>query len=170
MTPAATFAEGKFANGAVTGAFAYAFGSLAQRELSYETLEGPTQGPDGQANWRIKWRLDAPSEEGGWVVQEMTVDIVAAGGERHEHYWEAWPVPAGADRAYGSDTWGIDGRRYSSGAATWTGTARFHEGLTLPNSFSRGAVTAAGSAWATRTNPNLPTSPQPVSRVFVYPW
>lgn len=164
---------GRFEDGALTGAFSYLLSNFPRQLLSYSSVSGPSHGPGSEAEWRIMWELSQPSAEGGWIVQEMTVDVAADGESQSVHYWEAWKVGAGDNFSVPrSDTWASSASPYSSGSVTWTGSARFYEGLQLPDSFAPFAVKEAGFLRATTINPNLPLNraTPPVNRAWRHEW
>lgn len=62
--------------------------------------------------WYVKFKVDNPSPNGGWIVQEINLEWcvwpcdeipeepngdTANGGCKTAHYWEAWNVPPNAD-------------------------------------------------------------------------
>jgi hypothetical protein len=155
-----------------------ALGGKARR-LRYQQLGQPERGPNGDATTEIQWKLNQPSESGGWIVQNVTADIETideAGNlvsQENWDYWEAWRVDPGSTvttfAATGDpvdDTFHIPAAAAGT-SGTWTisGTARFYEGLSLPDTFDVGNVPQAGILFSTSTDPHLPlanASPQVV--------
>ncbi len=112
---------GKFANGAVTGAFAYLAagggsggggnGSAGGQSVDDDPNISPhafdnsesldyrvisqSSGSNGGYSSYIDWMLSVGAPSGGWIVQEITVTGMGSlAGSLH--YWEAWPVDFGA--------------------------------------------------------------------------
>jgi RHS repeat-associated protein len=97
---------GKFANGAVTGAFAYLFSPRAgngggDQEYAQAGQTLSAVGDRGTTDWYTHWVLGEPSPAGGVIVQEVTLSvkyflfgIVPSGGSQVQ-YWEAWNVAPG---------------------------------------------------------------------------
>jgi len=178
---------GKFANGAVTAAMSYAFAGHAQskqqaRTLSYENALGPEYWPDGSYDWRIKWKLSEPSQEGGWIVQEINFKLEALGADgiplmQQAHYWEAWRVDRGqitsTSPLWWDDKFGANVRGVATSIhVVTTASARFYENLLLPPTFRPNSVLSAGALPATTINPNLPLqgATQPLLRTFERKW
>jgi RHS repeat-associated protein len=188
---ATKLAGGKFANGAMSGAFARAFasilrnqpqGSASQRELTFETVSGPDYFQDGGWNWRIKWGLSMPSNDGGWIVQEVRYNLDAMGVDgaalsESAHYWEAWRVEPGDTTTSGPLWWDdqfsadVQGKAVSINFST-VASARFYEGLQLPKLFRAHSVASAGALRATTVDPHLPvtSATAPVVRTFEHRW
>jgi hypothetical protein len=152
---------------------------VGTQSLSYTTVAGPTLGPSGAANWSIRWGLAQPSPAGGIIVQEVMITAMSPDPSRNvdAHYWEAWRVAPGSQvttRAAGGflsdDTWAYRPQLGSSNfnSITWTASAIFYEGQTLPPSFRLGGVLYALGLPSTYQNPNLPTAnaTPPVNRTF----
>jgi RHS repeat-associated protein len=167
---------GKFQNGAITGAFGYLYNQAAYeiaeptQKLSYQTLKG---GED-QNPWVVAWQLSEPSTAGGFVVQEVRVDLMVYGPDGRGnamsyHYWEAWRVAPGmASSRPAYDTFQIPANTV---ARAYT-IAKFYEGLQLPSSFTRlNSQTLAGMLKATPNNPNFSQSNAtgPITRNWSFP-
>ncbi len=123
--------------------------------LKYKTVTGgQKQGP-----WEINWSLKHNSKKGGFIVQHIVADFGDAG---HFDYYEAWPVAPGT---HTPSIQGVDGNgnlysdMFSGPAGSHIhGSARFYEGLNLPDSFTvHPPGFPAGILRSTTTNPNLPT-------------
>jgi hypothetical protein len=124
-------------------------------KLKYKIVSGG----QGQNPWEIKWSLTHNTKKGGYIVQHIVADFGDAG---HFDYYEAWPV---APKSHTPSIEGVDanGNAYSdmfSGpdGSHIHGSARFYEGLNLPDSFTvHPPGFPAGILRSTTTNPNLPT-------------
>lgn len=169
---------GKFENGAITGAFGYLFNEAArdfQQSLSFRTVEG---GP-GDISWRVKWQLAGPSEDGGWIVQQVDMTTTIDGTiTPTQTKWEAWSVLPGHESADQTNNEGYDDdflfKNVASSAqisTTVNGSARFYEGLTLPDSFHRGSYgTLSGNLYSSSVDPHIPltNATGPVLRTDTY--
>lgn len=154
------------------------------QSLGYSSWSDPSRGTNGAISWNIIWILSKPSKLGGWVVQKMNIyqSYVANGKFRKfdRTYWEAWPVPPGGTHTvdYGNgtyqwdDAWGVGPVTTGSGTITWSGSARFYEGLTLPSSFQPNTDTNAKALPATSVDPRLPlqNATAPVARQLQTSW
>ena len=45
--------------------------------LGYQTQSGPTPGASGGYKWVVQWKLDKPSANGGWIVQQVDFKVDA---------------------------------------------------------------------------------------------
>ena len=124
-------------------------------QLKYKTVTGNQHsGP-----WEIKWSLKHNTRTGGWIVQHIVADFAGAG---HYDYYDEWSV---APNSHTPSIQGVDGNgtlysdMFSGGAGSHIhGSARFFEGLNLPDSFTvHPPGFPAGNLRSTTTNPNLPT-------------
>ena len=74
-------------------------------------------------------------------------------------YWQAWPVPPGADApANATDDFPNTALAGSTGDERVSAVARFYEGLILPPAFAMGNSLFAGGRVSSMTDPNLSTS------------
>lgn len=147
--------------------------------LTENTVAKPSQTPDGDFYHSIKWKLDLPSEKGGYIVQEVM--LFASYKISDKHWWEAFPVGAGADYVTAPTRKGSpfdDVFRFlrptdqDHGYVIWRASARFYEGLTLPSSFKVGGSVHAGDLRSTTQDPHLPTqnATMPVNRQVPFFW
>jgi hypothetical protein len=175
---------GKFANGAVTGAFGYLFNAIAHSStsgssgqgascqivcLSYSTING---GPTSSF-WDIQWNVFPMAQNGGWIVQEVTIigpDIIG----QVWHYWESWSISSGQQLTdiensdihapYDDQLMGLPGTIIVT-------SANYYDGLSLPTSFHlfQPGAQPAGELPASTVDPHLvPTSPAaPVVRMYI---
>jgi hypothetical protein len=144
------------------------FGAHNNNELQAKRVKHPERGTE-----EVKWHLKHKSKSGGQIVQEITTTDPS--GHQTSHYWEAWPVNKGSkntayidEKAYK----GFDDMFRDPPGTTVKATARYYDGLTLPDSFSAHARgTTAGDLPATATDPQLPTNnaTAPVERTWVAP-
>jgi hypothetical protein len=136
------------------------------QQLKYRTVGGSVESDP----WSIRWGLTHNSKAGGWIVQHIQ-SYVPSLNEAFD-YWEAWRVPAKSrftvlhgDVPYDDMFSGPSGTHVAA-------SARFYEGLTLPDSFTPfNRSTAAGWLPATTVNPLLPTgkATPPDNRVWTAP-
>jgi len=137
--------------------------------LSWRTVEG---GPgSGKNYWAIFWQLFFPSQDGGYIVQEVDLSTTTMAGPFPVTvgfvYWEAWEVASGDPITLNQSKAAPWDDKFNIPGATTYGTARFYEGLqTLPDSFKVGNVGWAGILPSTTVNPNLSTdnATSPVTR------
>jgi hypothetical protein len=179
---------GKFANGAVTGAFGYLFSPRAggpedaydqARLLEAKGFPDPQDYPQF-----IHWHLSSPSDDGGYLIQD--VDVRSSMSGANVHYWEAWHVSAGrvdTDEWLGTPTRPDDSfttRNLPRGQSiTWNTSASFYEGLAESDMYNMGFSRGGGQPsepWGTllytRTAPNISNNFYPsnaVSRTFCLP-
>ncbi|MEJ1974198.1 MAG: RHS repeat-associated core domain-containing protein [Lacunisphaera sp.] len=166
--------------------------SAGAQSLSYKTIVAAQQGANGSLNgWVVQWLLANPSAKGGWIVQHITVgfNVTDSSGKPVTHpadsgkwnYWEAWQVgPGGKVTTYAAtgdvydDMYRISGAGPGTrGTVTFTGEARFYEGLNLPSSFvPNNPNTYAGILPATTVDPKLPTNnaTPPVDHSIIIKW
>jgi hypothetical protein len=164
---------GKFANGAVTGAFGYLFNELEHQRLSAITI----RGGQGDYIWQVQFQLGEASQQVGWIVQETTSS--ACEGCSTKTFWEAFgPIASGQkvtnDTRYSPDPdESVDDTFTTYGSAHVSTSARFYEGLTkLPDSFTfKNGGTPAGSTFSSVVNPSLPlnNATPPLVRAWHYP-
>ena len=115
--------------------------------LGYTTLSG---GPNSNT-WQIQWKLSSPSKSGGWIVQQINATSTSGANTT---YWEAWQVGANSSvTTYAAS--GDPNDDLFRGFSSITGSARFYQGLNLPDSFVPNGVGPAGILPATTTDPNL---------------
>jgi RHS repeat-associated protein len=154
-----------------------------QQKLRYSVVLDKI-GVDGFFEKRIKFGLTKPSQNGGYIIQEIIDNVVHRDGNGNiidqltYHYWEAWQVPAGSTQTtlskYNSydDKW-LDAGYVGHGSVAVSGSARFYENTSLPSSFvADNPKTNAGILPSTTINPNLPTSraTAPVDRNYSERW
>jgi hypothetical protein len=156
--------------------------------LRYRVVRGVTIGPDGQlADYKIQWQLDRPSDQGGWIVQNVRTRSTVSDAWGNpmwppgnfapgNGYCEAWPVAPGATGT-GRPVWDdmfnfAGGGPGTTGSTTETGVARFYEGLPLPSRYKPFNVDPAGNLAATWSCPSLPTAgaTPPVVRSVTVSW
>jgi uncharacterized protein RhaS with RHS repeats len=116
-------------------------------------------GRNGTQQMTREFELTNPSPNGGYVIQKMTTKVEITKPEKITSsltYYEAFEVPQGAVGTVPSrDTFAVSPPAGSSGSASWSGSARFYENLTLPSTFSANGVRNAGSLPATTVDPKL---------------
>jgi hypothetical protein len=129
--------------------------------LSYTTIAGSAKSP----SWSRRWHLTHPSHEGGYIVEEVTrtfTGIQSAGAaiiSTRDRYWTAWKVPPGStDISDAVDSFAPGAEGVGTGVHTVCATARFYEGLILPEQFSAGQSPYAGSLLSSTIAPDLGTS------------
>jgi RHS repeat-associated protein len=160
--------------------------SSSKQSLSYAVFGGPDYGQYGIVTWTVSWVLSQASPQGGYVIQEVALTgggVTAEKGEVfniNKKYWEAWKVSPGntrtdltttGDFAF-DDTFSLS-TPTKSVSLTWNATARFYEGLKLPDSFTAGGSRFAGNYLpSTEIEPKLPTGAgiPSVSRVLTTNW
>jgi hypothetical protein len=142
---------------------------LAGQWLSYTKVAGDPES----SHWRLKWHLAQPSREGGYIVEETTrtfIGIPSAGSatiSTKERYWRALKVPAQSSEATDAMKFyekGVPGT--GGGTETINATARFYEGLVLPQEFSVGRSSNAGSVPSSTIDPNLGTNHATLPVIF----
>jgi RHS repeat-associated protein len=125
-----------------------------QNKLGYDTID-TSQTP--RPNVAISWKLKNKSASGGWVVQHITK---MNGGKETSNFWEAWQVNPGQNHTiYHPNHFplNIDDLFANNPSGTHVdATARFYEGLSLPDSFIPGnPATSAGELRSTTQDPHL---------------
>jgi hypothetical protein len=126
---------------------------------------------NGCANvtWGVNFTLPNPSQNGGWVVQEITfthTETVASGQlvcipSTTGHFWEAFYIAAGQTTTgtlYGAlpntdDIYRDVHDEFSMGTDTVMGTAKFYEGTLPPDFVYCNAATSAGTRRSTTQQP-----------------
>ncbi len=106
---------------------------------------------DGGKAWA--WQLAHPSPAGGYIIEEVTRDLL---GSMHEGsaitpvavtYWQAWRVAPGARAPENAgDSFTMPTQAQGAGVDKVTAVARFYEGATLPSSFAAGKTSLRGPA------------------------
>ena len=160
----------------------------APRRLTYNVVVGATTGPNGElVDYRIQWGLTEPSNQGGWIVQNLRTRsaVMDAWGTPMpalgnfapgNGYCEAWPVAPGAtgtgDPGYDDQFSFAGGGPGTHGRTSEIGVARFYEGLELPSAYVPGNIINAGSLYSTWTCPPLPldAATAPVVRSVSVSW
>jgi hypothetical protein len=134
---------------------------LGEQWLSYKTIAG---GPKG-ASWSRQWHLAHPTHKGGYIVEEVTrtfTGVPSAGSAivaTERRYWTAWKVsPDSADITDAMDSFTSVAHGTRHGVETIYATARFYEGLNLPEQFSIGPGHDADSLLFSTSAPNLRTN------------
>jgi len=134
---------------------------LGEQWLSYITVSG---GPKS-TSWNRRWHLSHPSHMGGYIIEEVTrtfTGIPSAGSaitSTKKRYWIAWKVPPeSSGTADALDSFIGSARGTAKGVDTVYATARFYEGLNLPEQFSVGQSLDAGSLLSSTSPPNLRTN------------
>ena len=160
---AAQLTGGKFANGAITAAFANLYNKFGGT-LKALTVEG---GQDDEF-WNIRWKLSEASEQGGFIIQKIEAYVTNLEGNTTlaRTYWEAWRINPGDQTvalALGvpyDDHFG-DVKNLPAGATfSVNATATFYEGLDkLPSIFSAGSVRDALQLQSTYKDPTSYLTP-----------
>src|SRR6185437_9817070 len=143
------------------------FLGLAQ-SLEYVNVTGGPSDP----MWQIQWQLSEPSPTGGLIVQQINMMLPDGTATT---YWEAWPVaPCSTVTEMTAATLSENNSPMASlpiddtfeGGKSITASARFYEGLNLPNSFVQGSVVYASGLRTTSSDPHLPinNATAPVNR------
>jgi RHS repeat-associated protein len=145
----------------------------AQNKQKLEAKTGKTNEPNRHEP--TLWQLTDKSKSGGYVVQEITA--TDKDGNQTAHFWEAWPVDKGSQNTSYIDHKVYDG--YDDAFTNPAGTvvkasARYYDGLTLPDSFKegvKGGVPDSGNLKSTATDPHLSTTnaTDPVNRTWTAP-
>ena len=144
--------------------------SKTKQQLSYNTVSGG----QGSATWFVQWKLSEKSQKGGWIVQQIT--LTDSTGKQVMTYWEAWQVEAGKQSTIYQDMGIQQDDIFSTGIFPhWTvsASARFYEGLGLPDTFIKdNRNTTAGDLRSTTIDPRLSTNgaTDPVDRTWTSPW
>jgi RHS repeat-associated protein len=136
------------------------------RQLTYHTIRTNL----GSAAWVVQWQLTEPSKSGGYIIQNVT--LTDANGTVLVTYWEAWKVPAKSEFTTFAPHDPFDDEFKTPSGVTETGTARFYEGLPLPDSFKENnSATKAGMLPSTADDPHLSTNnaTAPVTRTWTGP-
>lgn len=116
-------------------------------KVSITTLTGPSQTQCGGFNWKVAFDLDEPSPKGGYIVQEVDVNLDRKNcdGTPHvsnykTHFFEAWKVNPGQDVSIYREVNPLDyDDKYQSpdlpntkGAIIVNSKLKFFEDATLP--------------------------------------
>jgi hypothetical protein len=146
---------------------------LAQNKQKLEAKPGKTSEPNRHEP--TLWHLTDKSKSGGYVVQEITTTDKS--GNQTSHFWEAWPVDKGSQNTSYIDHKVYEG--YDDAFTNPAGTgvkasARYYDGLTLPDTFKEGVnggFPGSGNLKSTTTDPHLPTTnaTDPVNRTWTAP-
>ena len=120
----------------------------------------------GTVIWQVDYTLPNPSQNGGWVVQKITVNFsetvlgghLACNPSHTEQYWEAFYIGPGqmVTTIYGTsgaDTYKTFHDFYSTGTDITMGLAKFYEGTLPPDFVSCNTATSAGSRRSTTQQP-----------------
>jgi hypothetical protein len=111
----------------------------------------------GEFGYFRKWSLSHKSGKGGWIVQSINM-FDGSGTQTAKPYWEAWHVSKGArytDYSNSNQQWD-DSFRDLHGT-TVEASARFYEGLKLPDTFKFNNVPEANGLKSTYIDPHLAT-------------
>jgi hypothetical protein len=144
----------------------------ASGSLTPLTIEVAGVDIDGQwlryapnPNGEGKWQLAHASPRGGYIVEQVTRTIMGTKADgspiapSYVEYWQAWPVPAGADAPVdATDNFPNTPFAGSTGDESVTAMARFYEGLILPPAFAVGNSPYAGQRLSSVTDPKLSTN------------
>jgi RHS repeat-associated protein len=121
---------GKFANGAVSAAFAFIYnengcghGGNCGGGGAPQLIANPVSGGPNDPEWVIRWSLSAPSAQGGWIVQQVMVDTIFSPESPYKDrlftYWEAWRIePGQSTTADPDDKWAFKPLANSSATVT----------------------------------------------------
>jgi RHS repeat-associated protein len=160
----------------VNGNPLWAIDIFGLESLLFQTLAG---GPN-QSLWEIQWQLSEPSQSGGWIVQQVSINTTiykrGMSVPYQTNFWEAWQVPAGSLCPTGlTDTWSSnpDVIATTQGTSTTTASASFYEGLSLPPYFIQKGSGVSGDLPSTPPGitPNLPqATTMPVDRSSTLSW
>ncbi len=158
-------------------------GSEDSQERKLEADGYPSNDGAGGSNSLTRfWRLSAPSESGGHIVQKVTTvsTLTYAQGasvSRTTTQWEAWSVDPGASGPTPSATDVFKIRWVGSDVVRArvdiTASARFYEGLTtLPSTFRVGGAEGSGMLPSTYVDPRLSTdgATDPVVIQYTLEW
>jgi hypothetical protein len=111
------------------------------------------------------WQLAHPSPRGGYIVEQVSRTVMGAKADGSPitpssvKYWQAWPVPPGADApADATDDVPNTALAGSTGDESVSAVARFYEGLTLLPAFAVGNSPFASTRVSSIADPNLSTS------------
>lgn len=134
-----------------SGSFSADNGSVsAEGKLNASTIAVTGVDIDGQwlryttAAGGRKWQLAHPSPRGGAIVEQVTRTIIGTRPDGSPitpsvvRYWQAWPVPAGADAPNDAMDTIADTVLSGTGEESVSTVARFYEGLIVPSSFALG--------------------------------
>jgi hypothetical protein len=142
---------------------------LAGQWLSYSKIADDPES----SHWRLGWRLAQPSREGGYIIEEITrtfIGIPSAGSatiSTKERCWTALKIPAQFTEATDSlELCGGRINRTGSGTDTINVTARFYEGLVLPQKFSVGPSPNTDSPLSSAVDPHLETNHATLPVIF----
>lgn len=128
------------------------FSEACEETLEFVTTEG---GPD-RLPWRGTWRVNDRRHRGGWIIQHVVIS-----GPGAAEFWEAWEVDANQPTAEPLARAAPGGQPFNDSfnvgpTSRITASARFYEGLDLPNYFRRGTAAAAGPhLYSTTRDPNI---------------
>ena len=154
---------GKFGNGAVTAAFGYLFNEFGNSKQRGYPLSIDDVSVTRDADiFEREFRLEDPSENGGMVLQRMTMDLIPANGEPiHREWYEQFEMPKGLNYST-ADSWALG---TGDKEVTYNATATYYEGMTWNDLLQRGfrpglvagrpagGVIYSGSAWSLGVNP-----------------
>jgi RHS repeat-associated protein len=139
--------------------------STDEQTLTAVTISGGVGLPPP---WVVNWRLNHPSQSGGFVVQYVQIT-----GNYRLGYSEAWEIPAGSQMTEDATVGDGEDDQFTAVAegTNVVGTARFYEGLTsLPSGFIRyNPETRAGNLLSRRGPPDdlpLDRATRPVVRTW----
>jgi hypothetical protein len=144
---------------------------LAQNKQKLEAKPGKTD--DAKKHDPTLWNLSKKSKSGGQIVQEITTTDKS--GKQTDHYWEAWPVDKGkqstryVDKGLYSDY--DDAFSNNAPGTTVKASARYYDGLTLPDTFKVGGDPSSGILYSTTEDPHLSAehATDPVERTYTEP-
>lgn len=141
-----------------------------RRHLKADPIRG-SHNRTGAVKSEIDWELSEPSKNGGYVVQHVTreIQVIDEAGtivsESSLEYWEAWDVgPDSKVTAFHGQGGADDTFEFKGGPpgthGTWTisGSARYYDGLNLPNTFQPQNVPQARISLSTNSDPHIPLS------------
>ncbi len=141
-------------------------------DVEYRNVNPPRYIGCGGFHWRVRFVLDDPAPEDGWVIQEIRFrpNILECNGNPRwttpMTYWEAFgPVRRGQTDA-GTDLWQSFAHANARSGWATAGEARFYPSARLPADFRRNHPnTAAGTRpSSTRQPPRWNDAGDPLNR------
>jgi hypothetical protein len=144
----------------------------AAPNLTKKTVSGPTSEKHGGFKWVVQWELDKPSPKGGVIIQKVNAvhDIkdkdggkLGTGFDKWVPYWEAWEINKDQKVTTYAETGDLEDDTFSKGSSPdgsqgtfeEKGSARFHEGATLPASMKPERKSPAGILPFSQSDPAL---------------
>jgi len=134
-------------------------------DLRGQVLDARASGEQPPGWPAREWRLSIASPRGGYIVEQVTQTAIGSIASNSAPiapltitYWVAWSVAPGATMSTPpAENYVNAYPPGSTGKLTVKTSARFYEGLTLPQGFRAGAVKFAAAGLSSESDPDLDT-------------